>query len=605
MSFKNYWRILLLLLLVGLLTFGTALTAFAGYPDPCTGPKVEPISGDDLDDLITPSPGNPAFPDPDPAELSSPDDCDLVYYKVVDEDGEDIKPGDIGEDGMTFTSNGFEVTLYEKWLNNDDDEDAKAVFAFESNLPVMYVYAKGGPDEGNLYQYYDEYPDCVTEDCGLSQQPGGDWSHIAFYYCVPEDEEELEVSKTVDTSFTREHFWDIAKEVETEGGYELDDVAKIWLYTDGSGDEAATWTVDVSYEGYEDSGFNVSGEITIENIGDLDAVITDIEDKLASDKIAIYFDENYTGEYEGDPIDLVEGATLTLYYREFVDSKIEGDNEVTITTERDSYSADPVAIVWGDPDVEINETVNIEDLSDLFGKVDLGSVTAPNGDTFTYTEDFAWEDYEETGSYTFNNTATIVETEQSASAVLKVNVQDYDDETAYAKGDNAICFIPTFSNWGWTNPIKPGEYTWDLWAGAAQCDTSKGMLVGSVDVDYDDDGTLTVEFEVDDDYILIETHVYAGEDKFPQQQRGRRTVDTVAPGQYYIEDDLSGEIYVIAHAVVGIPDPDFGPDSTNSESENDNNEANESEEASNTIEDQVENNRGRPDNPGSHGRGRR
>ena len=34
---------------------------------------------------------------------------------------------------------------------------------------------------------------------------------------------------------------------------------------------------------------------------------------------------------------------------------------------------------------------------------------------------------------------------------------------------------------------------------------------------------------------------------------------TVAPGQYYIADSLEGEIYVIAHAVVGIPDPDFGP----------------------------------------------
>ncbi len=37
----------------------------------------------------------------------------------------------------------------------------------------------------------------------------------------------------------------------------------------------------MTYDGYEDTGHNVSGTITIENDGDLDAEITDIEDLLA------------------------------------------------------------------------------------------------------------------------------------------------------------------------------------------------------------------------------------------------------------------------------------------------------------------------------------
>ena len=378
-------------------------------------------------------------------------------------------------------------------------------------------------------------------------------------YCPGTDTpvEFLTVNKTAVTSFTREHFWDIDKEVETEKGYELDDVAKIWLYIDGSGDETATWAVDVTYEGFEDSDFNVSGEITIMNTGTLDAVITAVEDVLGGEVIDVDF-----GKVEF-PYTLEVGETLTGTYDEDVDEKIEGKNEVTVYTEvntDDGYFAD-ADIEWGDPDVETNETVTIVDDSDLFYEVvTLGSVTADNDAQFTYTYDFAYEDYDECGSFQYDNTATIVETGQSASATLKVNVQCYLYDTAYAKGDDAICFIPTFRNWGWTNPILPGEYEWDLWAGAAQCDTDKGELVGSVEVEYDEDGYLTVTFNVDDEYDLKETHVYAGEDKFPQQQRGRRTVDTVAPGQYYNDSPFDGsEVYVIAHAVVGLPDPDFGP----------------------------------------------
>ena len=370
--------------------------------------------------------------------------------------------------------------------------------------------------------------------------------------------EDLDVSKTVETSYTREHFWDIDKSVETEEGHELDDVAKVWLYTDGSGDETATWTVDVTYDGYEDSDFNVSGTITIDNTGQLDAVLTGYQDLLGG----VSIDVDWGGWDGTSDFTLAAGATLTGTYSEEFESKIEGKNEVTVTTTKDEYESD-ADIVWGEPAEEINKTVTIIDDSELFGEEELGTLTAPNDAQFTYTNDFAYEDYYECGSFTYNNTATIIETEQSASAVLKVNVQCYVYDTAYAKGDDAKCFIPYFRNWGWTNPIEPGEYEWDLWAGAGQCDTSKGTLVGSVTVVYDDDGDVTVEYNLFDGYDLKETHVYAGTTMFPQQQRGRRTVDTVAPGQYYNDSPFDGsEVYVIAHAVVGMPDPDFGPDPT-------------------------------------------
>jgi len=381
----------------------------------------------------------------------------------------------------------------------------------------------------------------------------GDISHTHFCFDLEEEGRSLDVSKTVVTSYTRTHEWDIDKKVETENEYELDDFAKIWLFIDGSGDEKATWTVDVTYEGKEDSDWNVSGVITIENIGTSTKSITAITDMLGGSPIDVDCGEDFELPY-----DLPVGETLTCDYDE--DGYVEGDNVVTVTVEgeEEPYTATE-PIVWGDPTTELYKTVKIEDISDLFGTKDLGSVTAPNDDTFTYDKEFAWADFvaDDCGGFTYDNTATIVETDQDAEATLKVNVQCFIYDTAYAKSDDGVCFIPTFSNWGWTNPMSPGDATWNLWAGAAQCDTDKGTLVGSVFVGYDGDGYVTVEFDVFEDYVLEEYHVYVGTDMFPKDRRGNYTV---APGQYVNNSPFDGsDVYVIAHGVVGYPDPDFGP----------------------------------------------
>lgn len=123
-------------------------------------------------------------------------------------------------------------------------------------------------------------------------------------------------------------------------------------------------------------------------------------------------------------------------------------------------------------------------------------------------------------------------------------------ETAFARGtDGNTCFIGEgFSRWGWTiGPLSDGtDESYEIYAGAGQCDTSKGVLVGTVDVSYVD-GNVSVTYNIDEAYTVSETHTYAGSLMFPLDNNG---VPTVAPGQYYIEDNLSGDIYVIAHAVV-------------------------------------------------------
>jgi hypothetical protein len=393
--------------------------------------------------------------------------------------------------------------------------------------------------------------------------------------------EELTVTKYANTSFTRTHDWSIDKSVATQNEYELDGVPKIWLYWDGSGDETATWTVDVTYEGYEDSDWNVFGNIIITNTGDLEAVITDVSDLIDGVTAAqVVFDVTF-------PYTLTQGSLLIGTYSADVSDATAESNEVTVTTERDVYS-DDADIDWDEADItEVNAEVDIVDDSDLNGLVTLDTLDAADyveGDVipFNYDHDFAWEDYgmDDCGSFTYDNTASVIGDDEvvldSADATLKVNVQCYIDETAFAKSVDGEDFRDHgFSNWGWTNLITyDSSHEWDLWAAAGQSDTDKGELVGSVVVTYDADGYVTVEYKLSQDaidkgYFIDETHVYAGTKRFPEFGRGKNVVATVAPGQYYNDSPFltkkngyapsEVDVWVIAHAVIAMPDPNFGP----------------------------------------------
>lgn len=158
-------------------------------------------------------------------------------------------------------------------------------------------------------------------------------------------------------------------------------------------------------------------------------------------------------------------------------------------------------------------------------------------------------------------------TESVEVVVNPVECVEYAYESAFAYGgeDYANDFRDNgFSRWGWTNgPLEPGTYEFELWAAAGQSITSKGVLVGTVSISYiDGDGELSWTVTVNSPYILenedgeVEVHVYVGNEMFPSLPNGEFTV---APGQYGNTgasgrvSGLSGTVYVIVHAIVGIP----------------------------------------------------
>ena len=139
-----------------------------------------------------------------------------------------------------------------------------------------------------------------------------------------------------------------------------------------------------------------------------------------------------------------------------------------------------------------------------------------------------------------------------------------DDSTAIG----SRCFIDdVFNRWGWVNRIREDStYYLPVYAGAGQCDVSAGYLVGTAELIFED-GTVTVNFDLDDPWVLTEAHVYAGTGMYPLLTKGKKVDATVAPGQYNLVyengdpltgftldiTDASRYIYVIIHAVTCRP----------------------------------------------------
>jgi hypothetical protein len=127
-------------------------------------------------------------------------------------------------------------------------------------------------------------------------------------------------------------------------------------------------------------------------------------------------------------------------------------------------------------------------------------------------------------------------------------------ETAFAfDGDNltstiGTCFLQYgFDRWGWSIYLpEPGTYTFPVYAGAGQCDITKGTYVGDVTAAYSG-GTVSFTYDFEPGFSTSETHFYAGKTTVARDNKGK---PTVAPGQYKIGTGLTGGIYIIAHAVV-------------------------------------------------------
>lgn len=258
-------------------------------------------------------------------------------------------------------------------------------FDWSATLGIDAVIVKGS-NSANVYVYDPE----ATADGHLNAPIPHEVSHIEFCF-----DYELDVEKTADTTFTRTFEWDIEKTVTPE----------TWdLFTGDSG--TSEYTVTVTKTGSTDSDWAVSGSITIDNNTPFSATIESVSDVISGvGAVAVDCGVSF-------PHALASGGTLECTYSTGL---ANGDNRVntaTVTTSGDvgGGSAD-ADVIFGDPTTVVNDTINVDDSVEG----DLGSFSETG--SVSYTRTFTCDDDE--GKH--DNTATIVETEQSDDASVTVN----------------------------------------------------------------------------------------------------------------------------------------------------------------------------------------
>jgi len=254
-----------------------------------------------------------------------------------------------------------------------------------------------------------DYPNTATfttNDSGASES-----DDETVEVCVGAD---LTVEKTASGSYNREYLWDISKTA-------VDDQKEI---ADG-GTATFDYSVTVTQTGVDDSGWVVSGNITVTNPNDWQAITADVTDAIgpgwsctvtggddvvvaASDSAILGYECAWTGD--GDP-------------------SYSGTNSATATWDA-AAAHTPTGTASGSASFTLsgagatNKTVTVTD--SLADPTTLGTVTAtdppadPATATFTYSIPFSGDP---AGTCTtHDNTATITETGDSATETVTVCV---------------------------------------------------------------------------------------------------------------------------------------------------------------------------------------
>ena len=392
-------------------------------------------------------------------------------------------------------------------------------------------------------------------------------SHITFCYDdepYGEPEEHLTVSKTVTTTYDRQHHWTLDKSV---------DVHDVYLYIPGEGATTgtATWRIDVGYDGPPtDSNFMVSGTITVLNDGDVPVAVADVEDTIMVGDVGTDVMVDCDATF---PANLAVGDDIECTYSHAVGSMIDGDNIATATTVGGTeYESLPMPINWGDPTNETDEQVTLTDVSDTNGTQTV-TFDAPTGGFLEYSTTFDWADYDymdECGDFSYVNVATLTSgdsyLELTDTETVNVHVQCYvfQGETAWAANAGAGTLPYNKKGGGnWATYVQypntaPVVKTYNVYAGQT-------MLAGTATVTPVGGGMVTVTVDLTGDWEFADVA-----SNLKIQTYGSAPSGNPSPGSFMykttctMDPCTSGPIPVAKfygiHMDVGVwvPDPMFG-----------------------------------------------
>jgi LEA14-like dessication related protein len=243
----------------------------------------------------------------------------------------------------------------------------------------------------------------TTGTIGLSSQ--------SVQLCTPED---LVVTKDANPSFTRTYNWSISKMVD-----------KTLVEQLGGGTATLNYTVKVSETGFTDSNWQVMGTIIVSNPNDFESItLTGVTDALDNSGTCKITGGNTTAAI---PAGGIAALSYTCSYPSQPAYNTTVTNTATATWDQTAAST-PSGSATGSatfkftaPTTTVNKTVTITDTFNGV-KTTLGTLTATDSTPFT-SQTFTYShtvNVPKSNCVTYPNTATIVETGQTASAMVEV-----------------------------------------------------------------------------------------------------------------------------------------------------------------------------------------
>jgi hypothetical protein len=249
---------------------------------------------------------------------------------------------------VNYGGDGFDAT-FPAGVNVSTDG---TYVTWSSSFAIGAVIVKGGPT-ANVYAY----DPASIGDAGLAapinpnspqHRPYG-LSNLTFCWDGGDEEPELDlvVSKTASTHFERNWAWRIGK-------IESNETSAVQLGPEGYVAQYAlsVWLTPM------DSGWSVSGSITIKNVSEVDTHITSVDDEMSGGLTALV-DCGLTISDE-TPYLLAAGAELVCTYERTLPDGEERTNTATVTTTDGTFGGS-TSVMFADPEPMGVECVQVWD----------------------------------------------------------------------------------------------------------------------------------------------------------------------------------------------------------------------------------------------------
>ena len=231
----------------------------------------------------------------------------------------------------------------------------------------------------------------------------------------------LTVTKTANTALTKTHHWSVTKDVTP--------TSKSMFNGDS---QTVDWSIGVTYDGSTDSGFGVTGNITIQNPAPVAATINNVTDTMTGG-VTGTVDCNGVTAGNGLPATIAASSSLVCSYTATPPDGTTRTNTATATQQNYNYASNGAATNAGTTNysgtasvdfsnasqTEVNKNVTLKDSLEGGAESTLGSGTAPTGFTAGFSTKYTCP--AGSGSHTnvanLYSGATLLDTDDATTAI--------------------------------------------------------------------------------------------------------------------------------------------------------------------------------------------